>query len=313
MDHDHADTRPRGTRGALRPCLLRGDVARALGGGRAVPRRGRRPAPEALPADDVPVPVGRPAHRPLVCRDRAGHRGPHAPHAGPTTSCSPWASTPSACRPRTRRSIAAPIRTTWTYANIERMRGQFRLDGLPASTGRREVVTSDPELLPLARSGCSSQFYKAGPGLSGHGRRRLVPQGPGRPGARAGRGRGSPLLALRHAGHQARPRAVVLPDHDATRTSCSTSSGIDWPEPIRLMQTNWIGRSRGRRDRLPGRGRWRGGDPASSRPGPTRSTARPSWSWRPSIRSSSALTTPDSVAEVEAYVAAPGARPRSSG
>ena len=32
-------------------------------------------------------------------------------------------------------------------------------------------------------------------------------------------------------------------------------TGIDWPEPIRVMQTNWIGRSRGRRDRLPQRPR----------------------------------------------------------
>ena len=31
----------------------------------------------------------------------------------------------------------------------------------------------------------------------------------------------------------------------STRTSCSTSTGVDYPEPIRLMQTNWIGRSEG--------------------------------------------------------------------
>ena len=30
-----------------------------------------------------------------------------------------------------------------------------------------------------------------------------------------------------------------------TPTSCSTSSGIDWPDPIRIQQTNWIGRSEG--------------------------------------------------------------------
>ena len=32
-------------------------------------------------------------------------------------------------------------------------------------------------------------------------------------------------------------------------------SGIDWPEPVRIMQTNWIGRSEGARDRVPHRAR----------------------------------------------------------
>ena len=39
--------------------------------------------------------------------------------------------------------------------------------------------------------------------------------------------------------------AVVPADHRTTPTSCWTSRGIDWPDPIRIMQTNWIGRSTG--------------------------------------------------------------------
>ena len=65
-------------------------------------------------------------------------------------------------------------------------------------------------------------------------------------------------------------------------------AGIDFPEPIRVMQTNWIGRSEGaeivvrrRARRAPARAARRS---ASSPPGPTRCSARRSWSWRRSTR-----------------------------
>ena len=83
--------------------------------------------------------------------------------------------------------------------------------------------------------------------------------------------------------------------------------GVDFPEPIRIMQTNWIGRSEGgeivfdhRAVRPPCRAARSCG---SSRPGPTRCSGRRSWSSPPSIRSSPTLTAPDRRAEVEAYVA----------
>ena len=59
-----------------------------------------------------------------------------------------------------------------------------------------------------------------------------------------------------------------------------------WPEKVRIMQRNWIGRSEGLRvlfeiaaERQDGRARSR-----SSPRAPTRSTARPSWRCRPTIR-----------------------------
>ena len=63
--------------------------------------------------------------------------------------------------------------------------------------------------------------------------------------------------------------------------------GIDWPEPVRLMQTNWIGRSEGAEVvfRTAPSDHHEGGEScASSRPGRTRSSGPRSWSSRRSIR-----------------------------
>ena len=59
--------------------------------------------------------------------------------------------------------------------------------------------------------------------------------------------------------------------------------GLDWPEPIKQQQRNWIGASDGAVIEFSGRGP---GASAStcSRPGRTRCPARPTWCWRPSIR-----------------------------
>ena len=83
-----------------------------------------------------------------------------------------------------------------------------------------------------------------------------------------------------------------------------TSRWLDWPEGTLTTQRDWIGRSRGRRDRLrcrrsPGRAR-----SPSSRPGPTRSWARPTSCSRPSTRSSRTLATPAQREAVVAYVEA---------
>ena len=51
--------------------------------------------------------------------------------------------------------------------------------------------------------------------------------------------------------------------------------GIDWPEHVKTMQRNWIGRSRGRRGDVPLRGA-RASTTRSSRPARTRCSARPS-------------------------------------
>ena len=58
---------------------------------------------------------------------------------------------------------------------------------------------------------------------------------------------------------------------------------IDWPEQIKLMQTNWIGRSEGAEVDFGAAGPRRARSPCSRR-GPTRSSAPPTWCWRRSTR-----------------------------
>ncbi len=56
---------------------------------------------------------------------------------------------------------------------------------------------------------------------------------------------------------------------------------IDWPDKVRAMQRNWIGKSIGAHVSFASGGRTRS---RCSPPVPTRCSARPTWCWRPSIR-----------------------------
>ncbi len=91
--------------------------------------------------------------------------------------------------------------------------------------------------------------------------------------------------------------------------------GIDWPDPIRIMQTNWIGRSEGAEAvfTTAADDHQAGGDELrifTTRPdtlfGATFMVLAPE---HPLVAK---LTTPDQRAEVDAYVAPPGPRRRSS-
>src|SRR5437867_10801183 len=61
--------------------------------------------------------------------------------------------------------------------------------------------------------------------------------------------------------------------------------GLDWPERVRVLQTNWIGRSEGAEIAFPVEGH-PGEEIRFFTTRPTRSTAPHSWCWRRSIRSS---------------------------
>ena len=153
-------------------------------------------------------------------------------------------------------------------------------------------------------SGSSCSFLEARPGLPRRSRRSTGAPTTGR--WRASRSRAPTATAGAAA---RRSRSATWSSGSCARrttpTSCCDFDGIDWPEPIRIQQTNWIGRSEGAEidfttaptTTSPAARRC-----ASSPPGRTRCSARRSWCWRRSTRWSPTLTAPERRAEVEAYV-----------
>ncbi len=131
---------------------------------------------------------------------------------------------------------------TWTYANIERMRAQFRTMGCMFDWSR-EVVTSDPEYYACTQW-LFEQFYKAGLAY-----RAMAPVD-WCPKDQVVLAREQVEGVDRHCWRCGTP--VIKRDLEQWFFRITNYadelldfSGIDWPEPIRLMQTNWIGRSEG--------------------------------------------------------------------
>ena len=148
---------------------------------------------------------------------------------------------------------------TWTMQNIENMRRQFRTMGATFAW-KHEVVTADPSYYRW-NQWLFLRFLEAGLAYRAMSAGRLVPQRRDA-GARAGRGHRPALLALRRAGREARPGAVV-PAHDrlrrrAARLHRHRLARAD-PDPADQLDRP----VRGRRDRLRGRARR---PPAGRRP-----------------------------------------------
>ena len=272
---------------ALRPERDRAALAGALGRARAA-RHGprRRPATEVLPADDVPVSVGRPAHRSLVHRhaDRRDRALPadarlerllpdrlrRVRPAGRERRDQERLSTRANGRCATSRTCAA---SSGRWAR--------RSTGRPRSSPATRLLPLEPVAVPALPRGR--------PGLPREVAGRLVPQRRDAR-ARAGRGRRPPLLALRREGREARPRPVV-PARDEvrrraarlrrhrlarSRSGSCRRTGSAGPRAARSSSTTAPSdHHAGRRASC-----------ASSRPGPTRCSGRRSWSSPRSIRSS---------------------------
>ena len=195
-----------------------------------------------LPAHDVPLPVGRPAHRALVHQDPTDAIGALPAHERRERLLPHRL---RRLRPAGRerghqeRHPSARVDDATTSRRCAGSSGPWA----PPSTGRARSSPAEPDLLSLEPVALPA-VPQGGAGLSKDGRGRLVPQGPGRAGPRTGRRRRPALLALRHAGHQ-RDLEQWFFRTTAYADELLDFTGIDWPEPIRIMQTNWIGRSEG--------------------------------------------------------------------
>ena len=163
--------------------------------------------------DMFPYPSRRPAHGPRrgVRHRRRASRATGS--SGASTCCTRSAGTPSACRPRTRRSSATRTRRSRRTPTSRRRRSRSAATRSP-STGRGGC-TPATRSTTAGPSGCSCSCIERGPGLPQGLAGQLVPEGPDRAGQRAGRRRR--LRALRHPGRQARADPVVLPDHRLRR------------------------------------------------------------------------------------------------
>ncbi len=141
---------------------------------------------------------------------------------------------------------------TWTYANIDRMRAQFRTMGCMFDWNR-EVATSDPEYYRWTQW-LFGELYRAGLAY-----RAMAPVD-WCPRDQVVLAREQVEGADRHCWRCGTP--VVKRDLEqwffrTTRYADELLdfTEIDWPEPIRLMQTNWIGRSEGAEIDFPVEGR----------------------------------------------------------
>ena len=185
-------------------------MAGPVGGRRAVSDPGAvRPAQVLFP-DDVPVSQRGSAHRTLVHDDGVGRQGPVPQDAG-TQRVLPH-------RLRRLRAAGRERRDPARHPPISVDDGQHRADAGAAALdggdvrlvagGRHlppRVLHVEPVVLP--------EVPRSRPGLPGDGRRGLVPPRQHDPGAGAGHRARPGVRAVRHAGDQEGPGAVVLPHH----------------------------------------------------------------------------------------------------
>ncbi|RPH36556.1 MAG: leucine--tRNA ligase, partial [Chloroflexi bacterium] len=197
----------------------------------------------------------------------------------------------------------------WTYPNIERMRAQFRTMGASWDWSR-EVITSDPAYYRWTQW-LFLQFYKAGLAYKAMAPVDWCPKD------QVVLAREQVLGADRRCWRCDTP--VIKRDLEQWffritkyADELLDFTGMDWPEPILLMQTNWIGRSEGAEIDFPvapigsaGATDAEGMDPIrvfTTRPdtifGATFMVLAPEHALVPR------LTTDDRRPEVEAYVAA---------
>ena len=134
----------------IRPATDRGEVAARLGRRAGVLRRRTRTtrattdARQDVRARDAAVPLGRAPHGPRPQLHARRRRHPLPPPQRLRASCGRWATTRSACRPRTLRSARAATRARSPSATSRRSAARCSRMGW-AIDWDREVSTHEPE------------------------------------------------------------------------------------------------------------------------------------------------------------------------
>ena len=274
-----------------------------------------------------------PARRPSRGLHRHRHRLPLQADARASTCCTRWAGTPSACPPSSTPSRPARHPRDTTQKNIANFRRQIKTLGFSYDWDREIDTTDpgyfrwtqwiflqlfdtwyDPDFdwtdprpppqgKPADRRAADPRRHgrprrlprREAPRLPRRGARQLVPGAGHRARQRGGHRRQE--RGRRLPGRAAPPAPVDAADHRLRRPPGSpTWRASTGPTRIKDMQRNWIGRSEGAEVDLRGWQRGHGGrraDHASSPPGPTRSSAPPTWCSRRSTRWSTRSPTPE--------------------
>ena len=198
----------------------------------------------------------------------------------------PWASTPSACPPKTTRYKTGTHPAVTTQANVDRFREQIKSLGFSLRLGprvldlRRPITTSGPSGYSSSSSSAASPTRPTCPSTG------APPARPAWP-TRKSRTASATAAAPRS---RASAQAVGAQDHRLRRPAPGGPrrpglAGADQADAAQLDRP-----IRGRLGTLRHRG-LRRETRRFSRPAPTRSSASPTWSSRPSIPSSRKITS----------------------
>ena len=197
--------------------------------------------------------VLRPRHVPLPLRRRSARRSPRGLHGHrcrrpdtsgcrASTSSTRWAGTPSACPPNAPQFAKASTPPRSRKRNIDTFRRQIRRLGFSYDWDR-EVATASADYYRWTQW-IFLKLYEQGPRLHGRRAGQLVP------------GAAAPCSPTRRSRTAATSRPAIPVERRLMRQwmlkitayaerLLDDLEGLDWPESVKEMQRNWIGKSRG--------------------------------------------------------------------